>query len=60
MDWVIDVEIQFAVHGDASTGEVRDSADEARSYLKALLEVLIHNEKIKHYHILTQPRLVDS
>lgn len=55
MDWVINVELQFAV------GKVVGKTEEdAREYAKQSLAELFDLGLIAHYHILSKPRKVIS
>lgn len=54
MDWVITVELQFPNEGAQAT------IDQARAYAKHLLEVCIQEHYLTHYHLLGEPRQVDS
>lgn len=53
MDWVIEVELQFP-------DELMPSTTNPRAYLKELLEAWIREKCLSHYHLLSEPRQVDS
>lgn len=53
MDWVIEVEVQFP-------NELMPACTNPRQYLKDLLQVCIQEKYLTYYHLLSEPRQVDS